>query len=137
MFLSLRSRAYPDAALADTWKVLKTGKPIIAAESHFRPPQRTARYRRAPILLLSGPLNDRWRASIRVARSQSQVATSGFRAREQVSNELVETTKALKETQQQAVDQFQVVQDQAAAKAETKRPSEQLATLAEKLVAVQ
>jgi hypothetical protein len=32
--------------------------------------------------------------------------------REQASNELVETTKALRETQQQAVDQLQVVQDQ-------------------------
>jgi hypothetical protein len=33
---------------SDTRKVLKTGQPIVAAESHCRLPQRTAHYRRAP-----------------------------------------------------------------------------------------
>lgn len=58
-------------------------------------------------------------------------------AREQVSNELLETAKGLQATQQQAVDQLQVVQDQLAAqKAETKRLSEQIATVTEKLDAL-
>jgi septal ring factor EnvC (AmiA/AmiB activator) len=57
--------------------------------------------------------------------------------REQVSNELLETTKGLQMTQQQAVDQLQVVQDQLAAqKAETKRLSEQIAAVTEKLDAL-
>src|ERR1017187_355589 len=59
-------------------------------------------------------------------------------AREQVSNELLETTKGLQATQQQAVDQLQVVQDQLVAqKAETKKLSEQMAAVTEKLDALQ
>jgi uncharacterized coiled-coil protein SlyX len=59
-------------------------------------------------------------------------------AREQASNELLETTKGLQVTQQQAVDQLQVVQDQLVAqKAETKKLSEQIATITEKLEALQ
>jgi uncharacterized coiled-coil protein SlyX len=59
-------------------------------------------------------------------------------AREQVSNEILETTRGLQMTQQQAVDQLQVVQDQLAAqKAETKRLSEQIAAVTEKLGALQ
>jgi uncharacterized coiled-coil protein SlyX len=59
-------------------------------------------------------------------------------AREQVSSELLETTKGLEVTQQQAVDQLQVVQDQLAAQqAVTKKLSEQIATLTEKLDALQ
>jgi uncharacterized coiled-coil protein SlyX len=47
-------------------------------------------------------------------------------------------TKGLQVTQQQAVDQLQVVQDQLAAqKAETKRLSEQIAAVTEKLGALQ
>ena len=57
---------------------------------------------------------------------------------EQDSNELLETTRGLQMTQQQAVDQLQVVQDQLVAqKAETKKLSEQIATLTEKLDALQ
>jgi Tfp pilus assembly protein PilO len=57
--------------------------------------------------------------------------------REQSSKELIETTKALQVTQQQAVDQLQIVQDQLAAqKAETKKLSEQITTLTEKLDAL-
>jgi hypothetical protein len=56
-------------------------------------------------------------------------------ASEQASSELLETTKGLQSTQQQAVDQLQVVQDQLVAqKEETKKLSEQLT---EKLNAVQ
>jgi uncharacterized coiled-coil protein SlyX len=59
-------------------------------------------------------------------------------APEQVSKELLETTKGLQATQQQAVDQLQVVQDQLVAqKAETKKLSEQIAALTEKLNGVQ
>ena len=59
-------------------------------------------------------------------------------AREAVSNEILETTKGLQATQQQAVDQLQVVQDQLVAqKAETKKLSEQIATVTEKLDALQ
>jgi len=59
-------------------------------------------------------------------------------AREQVSSELLETTKGLDVTQQQAVDQLQVVQDQLAAQqAVTKKLSEQIATLTEKLDVLQ
>jgi uncharacterized coiled-coil protein SlyX len=63
---------------------------------------------------------------------------SSATAREQVSNELLETTKGLQATQQQAVDQLQVVQDQLVAqKAETIKLSEQIAALTEKLNALQ
>jgi uncharacterized coiled-coil protein SlyX len=63
---------------------------------------------------------------------------SSATAREQVSIELLETTKGLQATQQQAVDQFQVVQDQLVVqKAETKKLSEQIAALTEKLNALQ
>jgi uncharacterized coiled-coil protein SlyX len=59
-------------------------------------------------------------------------------AHEQISNELLETTKGLQITQQQAVDQLQVVQDQLVAqKAEMKKLSEQIATMTEKLEALQ
>jgi septal ring factor EnvC (AmiA/AmiB activator) len=59
-------------------------------------------------------------------------------AREQVADEILETAKGLGITQQQAVDQLQVVQDQLAMqKAETKRLSEQIAAVTEKLDALQ
>jgi uncharacterized coiled-coil protein SlyX len=59
-------------------------------------------------------------------------------AREQVSNQLLETTKSLQVTQQQTVDQLQVVQDQLVAqREETKKLSDQIAALTEKLNAVQ
>ena len=54
------------------------------------------------------------------------------------SDELLETTKGLEVTQQQAVDQLQIVQDQLVAQqAETKKLSKQIATLTEKLDALQ
>jgi uncharacterized coiled-coil protein SlyX len=57
---------------------------------------------------------------------------------EQVSNEILETAKGLGITQQQAVDQLQVVQDQLIAqKAETKKLAEQITTLTERLDALQ
>lgn len=57
---------------------------------------------------------------------------------EQVSNEILETAKGLGITQQQAVDQLQVIQEQLVAqKAETKQLSDQIAALTEKLNALQ
>ena len=57
---------------------------------------------------------------------------------QQVSNEILETAKGLGLTQQQAVDQLQVVQDQLVAQqAESKKLSEQIAALTEKLDALQ
>ena len=57
---------------------------------------------------------------------------------EQITNELVETTRGLQLTQQQAVDQLQVVQDQLVAqKAETKKLTEQVAILTLKLQTLQ
>ncbi|XIA64492.1 hypothetical protein ACFIOY_37560 [Bradyrhizobium sp. TZ2] len=54
------------------------------------------------------------------------------------ADELLETTKGLEVTQQQAVDQLQIVQDQLVAQqTETKRLSAQIATLTEKLDALQ
>ena len=59
-------------------------------------------------------------------------------ARAKAATEILETMKGLQVTQQQAVDQLQVVQDQLAAqKAETKKLSEQIATMSEKLEALQ
>jgi septal ring factor EnvC (AmiA/AmiB activator) len=57
---------------------------------------------------------------------------------EQVSNQILETAKGLGITQQQAVDQLQVVQDQLVAQqTETKKLSEQLTTLTKRLDALQ
>jgi uncharacterized protein HemX len=54
------------------------------------------------------------------------------------SDQLLETTKGLEVTQQQAVDQLQIVQDQLLVQqSETKRLSEQITTLAERLDALQ
>jgi uncharacterized coiled-coil protein SlyX len=54
------------------------------------------------------------------------------------ADELLETTKGLEVTQQQAVDQLQVVQDQLAAQqAETRKLSDEMATLHAKLDALQ
>ena len=57
---------------------------------------------------------------------------------EQVSKEILETAKGLGITQQQAVDQLQVVRDQLVAqRTETKKLSEQITTLTERLDALQ
>jgi uncharacterized coiled-coil protein SlyX len=59
-------------------------------------------------------------------------------AREQTSNKILETTKGLEITQQQAVDQLQIVQGQLAAQQlETKKLSAQIAALTDKLDALQ
>jgi uncharacterized coiled-coil protein SlyX len=59
-------------------------------------------------------------------------------ARKQVSTELLETTKGLQITQQQTIDQLQVVQDQLVAqKEDIRRLSDQIATVSGKLQALQ
>ena len=70
--------------------------------------------------------------------NSAAVASSAATAREQIPNELLEATKGLQVTQQQAVDQLQVVQDQLVAQhTETKKLSEQITTLTERLDALQ
>ena len=57
---------------------------------------------------------------------------------QQVSNEILETAKGLGLTQQQAVDQLQVVQDHLVAqRTETKKLSEQITSLTERVDALQ
>ncbi|SIO47980.1 hypothetical protein SAMN05443247_06038 [Bradyrhizobium erythrophlei] len=89
----------------------------------------------AASILLGGGLSIVWGFGGVLTPSPSAVSAP---AREQVSSELLETTKGLEVTQQQAVDQLQVVQDQLVAQqTETKKLAEQIATLTEKLDALQ
>jgi len=89
----------------------------------------------AASILLGGGLSIVWGFGWVLTSSPSAVSAP---AREQVSSELLETTKGLEVTQQQAVDQLQVVQDQLVAQqTETKKLSGQIATLTEKLDALQ
>jgi len=72
------------------------------------------------------------------SNSTGESSTVATTVAEQITNELLETTKGLQLTQQQAVDQLQVVQDQLVAqKAETKKLTEQVAILTEKLQTLQ
>jgi len=98
----------------------------------------TARARRrliiplvAALVLIGGVTA--WALSGSKVDAPPPTATSG-----QTSDEILDTAKGLQVTQQQAVDQLQVVQDQLAAqKAETKKLSEQIAAVTEKLDALQ
>ena len=73
-----------------------------------------------------------------VAALPSSASAVSAPAREQVADEILETAKGLGITQQQAVDQLQVVQDQLAAqKAETPKLSGQIAAVTEKLDVLQ
>jgi uncharacterized coiled-coil protein SlyX len=55
-----------------------------------------------------------------------------------LTDDVLEATKALKVTQQETIDQLQVVQDQLAAqKLETKKMADQIAEITEKLAIVQ
>jgi hypothetical protein len=70
--------------------------------------------------------------------ASNSAGRSSTTAAEQITNELLETTKGLQLTQQQVVDQLQVVQDHLVAqKAETKKLTEQVAILTEKLQTLQ
>jgi hypothetical protein len=84
-----------------------------------------------------------WRAYTGAAAETDRVVTSRqLQARTaQASEQLVEKTKGLEATQQESIDQLQVVQDQlqmmkqlmAAQQADTKRLSEQVTTLNESI----
>ena len=88
------------------------------------------------VLIVAGLLLVRGFGGTMAAAPSSSVAHAP--TVEQVSNEILETAKGLGITQQQAVDQLQVVQDQLAAqKAETQKLSEQIAAVTEKLDALQ
>src|ERR1039458_1948741 len=88
------------------------------------------------VLIVAGLLLVRGFGGTMAAAPSSSVARAP--TVEQVSTEILETAKGLGITQQQAVDQLQVVQDQLAAqKAETERLSEQIAAVTEKLDAIQ
>jgi uncharacterized coiled-coil protein SlyX len=115
---------------------------VIAVVDAFSPRQRQDR-------AVAGIISQRWIFAVALGvilislgfallqRGSGGGAVPNAPAREQVSNELLERTKGLQITQEQAVDQLQVVQDQLAAqKAETKRLSDQIATLTEKLDAL-
>jgi len=87
------------------------------------------------LLLIGGGWITLWAAGGSPAVAPAPHAPAASR---RPSDELLETTKGLQITQQQAVDQLQVVQDQLVAqRAETKRLSEQIAELTEKLDALQ
>lgn len=80
-------------------------------------------------------------AILRSSRSDSPPAapaTVAAAARAQPTDDLIEATKALGTTQQQAVDQLQAVQDLLVTqRAETKRLSDEIETLNQKLGALQ
>jgi septal ring factor EnvC (AmiA/AmiB activator) len=79
-----------------------------------------------------------WAAGGSPAVAPSPHATAASAASRRPSDELLETTKDLQVTQQQAVDQLQVVQDQLVAqRAETKRLADQFAALTQRLDALQ
>ena len=113
-------------------------------------PSRNAKTGSQPIALAAGALIvivfgfgtiALWRAYTGAVPEQDRVlATRQLQARTvQASEQLVEKTKGLEATQQEAIDQLQVVQDQlqtvkrllAAQQAETKRLSEQVSGLTE------
>jgi uncharacterized coiled-coil protein SlyX len=93
----------------------------------------------AALVLIGGGWITLWAAGERspaVAPAAHPFPASGVSRRP--SDELLETTKGLQVTQQQAVDQLQVVQDQLVAqRAETKRLSDQIAALTERFDALQ
>ena len=93
----------------------------------------------AALVLVGGGWITLWAAGERspaVAPAAHPLPASGVSRRP--SDELLETAKGLQVTQQQAVDQLQVVQDQLVAqRAETKRLSDQIAALTQRFDALQ
>jgi uncharacterized coiled-coil protein SlyX len=92
----------------------------------------------AAAVLIGGGWITLWAAgsnSVVAMAPRAPTASAGSR---RPSDELLETTKGLQVTQQQAVDQLQVVQDQLVAQqAEVKKLAEQITALTEKLDALQ
>jgi septal ring factor EnvC (AmiA/AmiB activator) len=119
---------------------------VVAAVDAFSPHQRQDR-------AVAGIIRQRWIFAValgiiliglgfallqRISVDNGAAALPSSPTREQSLKELIETTKDLQVTQQQAIDQLEVVQDQLVAqKAETKKLSEQIATITEKLDALQ
>jgi uncharacterized coiled-coil protein SlyX len=92
----------------------------------------------AAVVLVGGGWITLWAAGGRSAVAPAPHATAASAASRRPSDELLETTKGLQVTQQQAVDQLQVVQDQLVAQqAEMKKLSDQIAALTERLDALQ
>jgi uncharacterized coiled-coil protein SlyX len=92
----------------------------------------------AALVLIGGGWITLWAAGGSSTVEPAPHATAASAASRRPSDELLETTKGLQVTQQQAVDQLQVVQDQLVAqRAETKRLSDQIAALTERLGALQ
>jgi hypothetical protein len=89
-------------------------------------------------VLIGGGWITLWAAGGNSAVATAPHAPTASAGGRRPSDELLETTKGLQVTQQRAVDQLQVAQDQLVAQmAETKRLSEQIATLTERLDALQ
>jgi uncharacterized coiled-coil protein SlyX len=92
----------------------------------------------AAVVLIGGGWITLWAAGGNSAVAPEPHATAASAASRRPSDELLETTKGLQVTQQQAVDQLQVVQDQLVAqRAEMKKLAEQITALTEKLDALQ
>ena len=92
----------------------------------------------AASVLIAGGWITLWAAGGGPATAPVPHAPTASAANRRPSHKFLETTKGLQVTQQQAVDQLQVIQDQLIAqRAENKRLSEQIAELTEKLDALQ
>jgi uncharacterized coiled-coil protein SlyX len=92
----------------------------------------------AAVVLIGGGWLTLWAEGGNSAVATAPHAPAASAGSRRPSDELLETTKGLQVTQQQAVDQLQIVQDQLVAqRAETKRLSDQIAALTERLDALQ
>src|SRR5260221_6957599 len=92
----------------------------------------------AAVVLIGGGWITLWAAGGNSAVATAPHAPTASAGSRRPSDELLETVKGLEVTQQQAVDQLQVVQDQLVAQqAEMRRLSEQIATVTGKLEALQ
>src|SRR5438552_5696433 len=92
----------------------------------------------AAVVLIGGGWITLWAAGGSPVVAPAPYAPAALAASRRPSDELLETTKGLQVTQQQAVDQLQVVQDQLVAQqAEMKKLSGQIAALTERLDALQ
>jgi len=92
----------------------------------------------AAVVLIGGGWITLWAAGGNSAVATAPHAPTASAGSRRPSDELLETTKGLQVTQQQAVDQLQVVQDQLVAQqAEMKKLAEHITALTEKLDALQ
>jgi uncharacterized coiled-coil protein SlyX len=92
----------------------------------------------AGLVLTAGGALAIWAAGVRFSTAPLLQTPPLSTANRQLMDELLETTKALQATQQETIDQLQVLQDQLAAqRLETKQLTDQVAEIIEKLDAVQ